>query len=216
MSSLERGTSYELQVFAAVENELHSGSLGLNPDLCSLYHQRGYYSRDREDEIVFDISIELFRAGASRWSLLLLWECKNYGKPVPVDQVEEFFAKVGQVAPANSKALVVAPNSFQAGAIRFATANGISLIRFVQNDGESTFMERIVEFNDGAPPGGRPHLDRNELARALTVEQFSGRQDFWYALSNGYPFYDLRSLLRYLGTSVHPHLTEAGKNGSAE
>ena len=61
--------------------------------------------------------------------MLCLIECKDYSRPVPVDDVEEFFAKVQQVAPAKAKAIVVSSNSFQSGALEFACSKGIGLLR---------------------------------------------------------------------------------------
>jgi len=49
---------------------------------------------------------------------------------VPVDDVEEFFAKVQQVAVANAKAVIASTASFQSGTRSFAKSKGIGLMRY--------------------------------------------------------------------------------------
>jgi hypothetical protein len=60
----------------------------------------------------------------------VLIECKNYTHPVTVDDVEEFFTKVQQVASAKAKAVLASTASFQSGAREFARAKGIGLLRY--------------------------------------------------------------------------------------
>lgn len=40
------------------------------PDCCKIFRKKGYYSRDREDFIIFDISVEVFMPGFETPSLL--------------------------------------------------------------------------------------------------------------------------------------------------
>jgi hypothetical protein len=53
---------------------------------------------------------------------------------VPVNDVEEFFAKVQQVAAAKAKAVMVTNNSFDRGTLEFARAKGIGLLRVFSRD----------------------------------------------------------------------------------
>ncbi|HRI38398.1 MAG TPA: ImmA/IrrE family metallo-endopeptidase, partial [Nitrospira sp.] len=61
-------------------------------------------------------------------------ECKNYTKAVPVDDAEEFFAKVQQVAPAKAKAVLASKAPFQLSTRKFAQAKGIGLLRYFSQD----------------------------------------------------------------------------------
>ena len=97
---------------------------------CRLFSKKGYHSKDRNTKIVFDASIELYLPGAAEYSSLVLIECKNYKHAVPVDDIEEFFAKVQQVAAANAKGVVASATSFQTGAREFAKSKGIGLLRY--------------------------------------------------------------------------------------
>jgi IrrE N-terminal-like domain/Restriction endonuclease len=129
MSSTSRGVDLEERVFSFFEAEIKAGRFLARPECCAIFHRKAYYSRDRLSDIFFDVAIELTLPGADIPSALWLIECKDYNHPVPVDDVEEFFTKVQQVAAAKSKAILVTSNSFQRGALEFARSKGIGLLR---------------------------------------------------------------------------------------
>src|SRR5262245_41580865 len=86
---MAKGTVYEFEVAAAVEAELVQGNLGLDPALANVRRKPSYFSRDRKKQIIFDVSIEVCRKGVLVPYWIWVWECKNYGHPVPVDDAEE-------------------------------------------------------------------------------------------------------------------------------
>ena len=124
-----RGGDFERRVFSFIEAEIRANRLLFRPECCAIFRQKPYYSRDRRSHIAFDVAIEVTLPGGDAPSMLCLIECKDYSRPVPVDDVEEFFAKVQQVARAKAKAIVVSSNSFQSGALEFACSKGIGLLR---------------------------------------------------------------------------------------
>ncbi|CAD6872354.1 hypothetical protein [Methylomonas fluvii] len=109
---------------------ISEGQFPARSEHCQIYKKKGYYSKDRENEIIFDISIEIRFPGQSTLFMLVLIECKNYNHRVPVDDVEEFFAKVEQVSPSNTKSIVVSTNAFQEGTFKFAKSKGMALLRY--------------------------------------------------------------------------------------
>ena len=120
MSTTKVGDELEQRIFELLEKEFENDSFPIKKANCKFFKKKGYYSKDREREIIFDISVEVYCADLESHSLLILVECKNYKSPVKVEEVEEFFAKVQQVAAANSKAVVATSSSFQSGARTFA------------------------------------------------------------------------------------------------
>ncbi|MBH8386728.1 hypothetical protein I8R13_19535 [Acinetobacter baumannii] len=50
--------------------------------------------------MIFDVAIEVFLFDQKEPYLVILIECKNYEKNVPVDDIEEFSTKVSQVGKA--------------------------------------------------------------------------------------------------------------------
>ena len=116
-------------MFSLLQSQIQENRFFAKPECCRLFHRKPYYSRDRRSEIVFDIAIEVSMPRFPIPSMVCLVECKDYGHPVPVNDVEEFFAKVQQVAGAKAKAILASSSAFQRGAIEFARSKGIGLFR---------------------------------------------------------------------------------------
>ena len=129
-NSTTKGNDLETRIFRLLQEEVSQDRFFIKKEFCKIFHKKGYYSRDREGEIVFDVSIEVFLPGQNSYSLLVLVECKNYGHPVPVDDAEEFFQKIQQISGANVKGITAATNSFQEGTRKFAKSKGIGLLRY--------------------------------------------------------------------------------------
>lgn len=134
MDTTKKGNSLEDDIFALFSGEISEDRFFAKKECCRIYQKKGYYSKDREKEIVFDIAIEISLPGQSTYSVLVLIECKNYGHKVPVDDVEEFFAKTQQISASNTKAIVVSTNSFQEGAFNFARSKGMGLLRYFDRE----------------------------------------------------------------------------------
>jgi hypothetical protein len=112
MSTTSDGDAFELKILAHFEADIAAGRFFARPECCKIYQKRGYYSRDREKDIVFDIAIEVYLPGSEDYSVLVLIECKNYSHSVPVDDAEEFFAKAQQISGANVKCVIASPSGF--------------------------------------------------------------------------------------------------------
>ena len=134
MDTTNKGNKLENQIFGVFESQIVEDCFFSRREFCKIFKKKGYYSRDRKRNIVFDVSIEVTLPGKDHFSLLFLIECKNYSHGVPVDDVEEFFAKIQQVSGANVKGIVVSTNSFQDGAFRFARSKGIGLLRYFSKE----------------------------------------------------------------------------------
>lgn len=130
MNTSAQGSNFERLVFRLIRQKLETGGLGLLPKACQLHHRKGYYSKDRKKEIICDISIEMYLPGLTNWSLLWVWECKDFVNKVPVDDIEEFWAKLQQIAGVNVKGAMVSSHGFQDGAVKFALSKGIALAKY--------------------------------------------------------------------------------------
>ena len=133
-NSTKKGTEFEELIYRYFVAEIRNGRFFAKPQCCKVRRKPNYHSRDRSGDITFDVSIEIFLPGSAELSVVVLIECKNYTKPVPVDDVEEFFAKVQQVAPAKAKAVLASKAPFQQGTRKFAQAKGIGLLRYFSQD----------------------------------------------------------------------------------
>lgn len=87
-----------------------------------------------------------------------------------VNDVEEFYAKLQQITGANVKGCMVSSNGFQEGAINFARAKGIGLIRLLDNSDFKWILAR-------APTSFISHDDVNQtqtnIYQALVDEDFT-------------------------------------------
>jgi Zn-dependent peptidase ImmA (M78 family) len=129
MNTIEKGDRFEQTTLSIMNNAISSGRLGLRNEFCRIYHKKGYYSKDREKEIIFDLAIEVWPPNADRYTLLVLIECKSYSNSnVPVSDVEEFYAKIDQVSGVNAKGIFVTDSDFQEGAFTYARAKGMMLV----------------------------------------------------------------------------------------
>ncbi|MGG5289160.1 ImmA/IrrE family metallo-endopeptidase [Pseudomonas shirazensis] len=135
LSTYAKGDLFEERVYDYLKRELEQGDLWFSPKFSQIFRKKKYYSREREDFIVFDISIEVKRPELTEPSMIVLIECKHYGSTIPVNDVEEFCSKIVQVTGANVKGIFASASAFQAGAFKFAKNKGVALVRHFDEDG---------------------------------------------------------------------------------
>lgn len=144
MNTVKIGDKFEDKSYDLIENAIKNNELGVSQSTAKVYRKKGYYSKDREKDIIFDLSIEIWPQKAKRYTLLYLIECKSSNsKKVPVDDVEEFYSKIIQVAGVNVKGVMISDNSFQTGAINFAKNKGMMLIEVDKENNYSIRLHRI-------------------------------------------------------------------------
>jgi len=158
MNTVLKGDIFEIKVFKKIKERLEKGELGFIPESCEIFHKKSYYSKDRMKDITFDISIETKFPDATKFSFLTLIECKSYSHSVPVNDIEEFYTKVNQVADLNGKGIFVTDSVFQEGAFNFANSKGITLIQLKNDDynyilhrtniGNNTLVDIHSQIND--------------------------------------------------------------------
>ncbi|WP_407539468.1 hypothetical protein Q0M94_15020 [Deinococcus radiomollis] len=135
MNTTLKGDQFEEAIFDIISKEIDEGRFYIRKDMCKIYKKKGYYSKDRDGNIVFDITIEVFLPNATDYSMLIVIECKNYNHPVPIDDAEEFFTKVQQIAGASNKAIIASVSAFQRGTQNFCKTKHIGHLRYFPNDG---------------------------------------------------------------------------------
>jgi predicted helicase len=129
-----RGDAFEQRIHDYFAGEIAADRFWAKKENCRIFSKKGYHSRDRNSDIIFDVAIELYLPGSDDYSAVILIECKDYTGSVPVNDVEEFFAKVQQVNAAGAKAIFATTAAFQRGAREFAATKRIGLIRYFGPD----------------------------------------------------------------------------------
>jgi hypothetical protein len=132
MTTVDTGLHFELAVKRRLEQSLAGGLFGIAAASALVHHRKAYPSAERRGSIVVDLSVEIFRHTATEPFLIWIWECKNYKRPIPIDDVEEFHAKLQQIGSDRTKGTIVASTSFQASSLAYAQTHGIGLVRLIQ------------------------------------------------------------------------------------
>ena len=162
---------YELDVASLIEDGIRDGEHGLDPRSATVLRKPKYYSRDRQRDITFDASVEVVRNGQTEPFFYWVIECKHYAKNVPVDDAEEFFAKLQQIGGANLKGTIVSKTGFASGTVSYCRSKGIGLWRYDPN-GE---IMMVVQADDAR-------------ARAIVTGLTEWHVDphFFFLAANGY------------------------------
>lgn len=203
MSTVAKGDAFENKVFKNIKQLAESGDLGSNPSCCRLFQKKGYYSRDRGSDIVVDISIEVWLPDADRWSMLWVCECKDYSKAVPVDDIEEFKAKLNQITGVNVKGLFATSSAFQSGALNYSRSNGIGLLRLLPDDQ----IDTLLYFMTPEVMRRQEAQQRIEYKKALVNHNHRTEGSGFYSIYDGYVHHTWHSLLK-------AYFSEAARNVS--
>lgn len=134
MSTTKKGEELEIAVFNFLKEEIESNRFPVKKEFCRLHRQKGYFSRDRGSHSFFDVSVEVWLPDAEDYSMLFLFECKNYGHAVPVNDAEEFYVKALQVGAAGTKPILVSTNALQSGALNFCSSKRIGVMRYFSKE----------------------------------------------------------------------------------
>lgn len=186
-TSTERGDVLEKRIHDFLAGEIKADRFFAKKACCKLRRKPKYFSRDRGREITFDLSVELYMPGASEFSVVILFECKNYAGPVPVDDAEEFFAKIQQVGAARTKGVLASSSAFQSGAREFARSKGLGLLRHFSRKNCKWELMRSP-----AAGGGVDRLeDPSEVTLGLSLQEHTSEVFDFYLQS---PTRDTHSL----------------------
>lgn len=128
---MSQGRELELIVKRALETELQRGKLGIDPRAGSVHWHKAYPSNAGRPPIVVDVALEICRDMGVSPYLVWVWECKDYKRLVPVDDVEEFHGKLEQLGVHRAKGTIICRNGFQKSALTTAKHWGIGLARLL-------------------------------------------------------------------------------------
>jgi len=190
---MSTGQSFEQEVEDYLNRALRKGDLGIDPDHAQVFRHKGYYSSLRDKPITVDVSLELCRPGATEPYFIWIWECKGYARPVPVDDVEEFHAKLEQLGMHRIKGTIACRNGFQEGAIRVARSWGIGLVRLLPN---GTII-RLLE--------AERTISMNLALFGLTESETRYLESMFYGItSDGHAPINMEDLIRFELRGIEP------------
>lgn len=157
-----------------------------------------YFSRDRGADITFDMAIETTMPGETSYSLLTLFECKNYGDSVQVGDVETFSDRVRQVG--GHKGIMITATPFQKSALAIAKSRKVGVVR-INSSNEVEWINHRKDEKDLA--GKIEYLDDTLTGEKPLESATLGTMD-------GAVFSSLQDLLIYIGVidQYFPPLTD--------
>ncbi|WP_163934886.1 ImmA/IrrE family metallo-endopeptidase [Paraferrimonas sp. SM1919] len=182
MNTVDKGDKLEKTIFDLFSNDIENDLFWARKECCRIFAKKGYYSKDREKDIVFDVSIEIYLPGQKHYSVLVLIECKNYNHRVPVDDVEEFYAKTQQISGANIKGILASTNSYQDGAFKFSRSKGIGLLRYFSPDKREWVLNRSPSVIKGR---SESIIERMTVSQGLQDQEFKSKGFDFYCYSSG-------------------------------
>lgn len=176
MNTTQRGETFEDTIYRLIERQITEGRFWARPECCRIFRRKGYYSKDRQKDIIFDVSIEITLPGEDSYSVLVLIECKDYSNTVPVNDLEEFWAKIEQVAGANVKGVVASTAAFQEGGLRYAESKGFGILRHFGQGEFKWVLKRSASWS-----GSDSRAESRDVRRAMTAEHYvSDYYDFCF------------------------------------
>lgn len=163
---------------AKVQKLLESGKFSVSGNYWEIFHQKEYYSDHRKANIRVDVSVEFRRTATSPPSFFVFIECKDYAGPVPVGDVEEFYAKTQQISGVNVKGILFTRVGLQEGAFNCAKSYGMAVVRLLHDDDLQWMIERTNQHLSTAIPNS---IQINVI-NALTNEYFVSTRRQMFAL----------------------------------
>jgi len=191
MSTLKKGNDFEDKVFGHITTELSNDRLHVLGKRSKAYQKKGYFSKNRQSEIITDISIETFLPDASDYSLLTVIECKDYGTAIPVDDIEEFHSKIQQISGNNVKAIFATSAALQRGALNFAKSKKIGVIRYLPDNQVEWMM-----YYEIPSALSQERLSHSEFNSAFLNQSHKSNSRSFYACDNDYIYPSLFSILK--------------------
>lgn len=110
---------------------------------------------------------------------------------VPVDDVEEFKAKLDQIAGKNIKGVMIIKTALQTSAYNYAKNNGIGVIKMMPDDKVRWVLYQMTSNML------ENKLNPSEFNQAMLNANYESFNRDFYSFYNGYIFGDMFSLLKY-------------------
>ena len=184
-STVKKGDAFEKKAFDLLKRLVENDDFFVPGKKSKVFWKQKYYSEKRKADITVDISIETYLNNATSYSFLTIIECKNVGRKVTVDDVEEFESKLSQIGEHNTKGIIITNNSFQESAYNLAVSQKIGLIRLASNEEYEWINYRKPKFIAG--------MSNSDAASAFISDKLEEKN--LIAFMNNHPVYNLSDVL---------------------
>ena len=142
------GDQFETKSLEIIKKVIEDEQLGHSSNYLKIYSHKEYYSQLRKANIKFDLTIEVWPPGASRYVLIYIIECKDYNQRVPVSKIEDFHSKILQISGVNAKGIFISNSPLQKGGLNIAESVGMMVIQGESRDDYKIVLHRINKDHD--------------------------------------------------------------------
>ena len=192
MSTTKKGNAFENIVYNHLQTELVNDNLFVPQKKSQIFQKKSYFSKDRQSNIIIDISIETSIPKAKDYSLLTVVECKDYSHSIPVDDIEEFHSKVQQISGDNVKAIFATTAALQKATLEYAKSKRIAVMRFLP----ANQVRWVTYHMTSARLSSHSSLDTSEFNSAFLNQDHRGTNKSFYGCDDKYIYGTLYSLLK--------------------
>lgn len=133
MDTTAKGNDLEDAFYQYLKEQEDRGELvfGLYPAaLCQIHKKKSYFCRERQNNVEFDVVIELRREAIKEPHLIVVFECKNYKDSIPETEITDFSDKLTRIGRHNTKGVIVTKTKLQSGAQNVAANRKIGIVKF--------------------------------------------------------------------------------------
>lgn len=132
---LSPGDALEEFFYTYLDHELSHNRLPFVRKCCKLFRKKKYWSDARNGYVETDISIEVYEdRKCDNRSLLWVWECKDWTRPVTVGEIEKFQSTLQQIGKNATKGTVVICSGLTEAAFNFAKTNNIGFFKLEMSE----------------------------------------------------------------------------------
>lgn len=182
MNTVSRGDLFEAKAYEILDSAIKENRLGLSQECCHLKPKAPYFSKDRQSNIIFDMSLEVIPPGTDQCHILYLIECKDYSGPIPVKEVESFIAKIQQVAGLYVKGVFMTTTDIQEGGYNLLKSKNIMWIKVVGDTGDIRLYNKrrkTADQSDYAVHTFEVELNKlKEINDLYSAEEITSRGDW--------------------------------------
>lgn len=179
MNTTAKGDRLENKLYEIIKNQIERDDFShYKKSSLTLYQKRKYYSDDRDGDVIFDVVVEVANdknKNEQNPHLTIIFECKNYGRPVDVSDVQTFFASTQGIIKQTGtvKPVFVTNAGLQSGAFNYLKNKGMGYIA-LSEDQESNELDWILERSVYAHQSTKEHQETvlNTLYTGIIPKQY--------------------------------------------
>ena len=143
INTVKKGDKLEIQIFNILKRLLDNEEFYLSGKRSKIYLKKDYYSALTKNKIIVDVAIETYLPNMDTYSILTVFECKNYETKIPVEKIRVFQTVLNEIGA--HKGIIVSKLGFQKGVKDTAKVTNIGLCVLNKNEELNWINTRLLK-----------------------------------------------------------------------